>query len=734
MQKAWVFCCLCFQFFILIEFRNVSMAQLIPSESRILLQVQQFLEYPQALNGWNKWTNFCFLPYTPSVSVNCTGNRVTQLTIIGNKSSPSHYPSVKFSVPSNQSLSARFSIDSFFTVLTKLPGLRKLTLVSLGIWGPLPPKISRFLSLEVLNFSSNFIYGDLPTSMGNMKSLRSLVLADNVINGSVPDLSGLMNFGELDLGLNNIGPQFPSLGNNLVSIILRNNSLRSEIPAKLNGSNQLQWLDVSSNHLVGPIPSFVFSLPALLYLNLARNQLTGAIDGSTTCGRNLSSIDISSNLLKGDLPSCIAQRNVSSSGNCLSGVKHQHSASSCQTQALAVEPLAKNDQKKQDTGIRLGLVLGIIGGIIGFFVVAGLLVIGYSGFRRSANDENVLNKSVTATNSGRTSPMVDTKYVPRTLRVPVRGIPPYRVFTIEDLEEATNNFDKENFVEEGSQGQIFKGMLQSGSAVIIECIKLKQKQSAKSLNHYTEVISHLQHQNLVSVLGHCIVSGGDHVEKGSIAIFIVLKHVANGSLRDHLTDWRRKDVLKWPQRMTISLGIAKGLHFLHAGMSPGIFGNNLKIENILLDETLTPKLSKYRIPLPAKAGKRSSADQDAHDTVTGEKDDIHQLGIILLEILTGKQPQSHSEQDELKLELEKSLAAPASVLQQVVDSSMRGTFAYQSLRTAADITVNCLNKNPSMRPSMEDVLWHLQYSIQVQQTWTSSGNLGFTSGNLGMQK
>jgi len=65
-------------------------------------------------------------------------------------------------------------------------------------------------------------------------------------------------------------------------------------------------------------------------------------------------------------------------------------------------------------------------------------------------------------------------------------------------------------------------------------------------------------------------------------------------------DWRRKDRLKWPQRMTISMGIARGVHFLHTAVAPGISGNDLKIEHILLDETLTPKVGNYRIPLPYK--------------------------------------------------------------------------------------------------------------------------------------
>jgi len=52
--------------------------------------------------------------------------------------------------------------------------------------------------------------------------------------------------------------------------------------------------------------------------------------------------------------------------------------------------------------------------------------------------------------------------------------------------------------------------------------------------------------------------------------------------------------------MAIAIGVARGIQFLHMGVAPGIFGNNLKIENIMLDETLTVKISGYTIPLPSK--------------------------------------------------------------------------------------------------------------------------------------
>lgn len=72
----------------------------------------------------------------------------------------------------------------------------------------------------------------------------------------------------------------------------------------------------------------------------------------------------------------------------------------------------------------------------------------------------------------------------------------------------------------------------------------------------------------------------------------------------NLTDWRKREVLKWPQRMGITMGIARGIQFLHNGITPGIYGNNLKIDNILLDQSLTAKISSYGISLPTKVIKK----------------------------------------------------------------------------------------------------------------------------------
>lgn len=719
MKNLWV--CMSLLFLIVVLFPPIPTAQLTSRESRILFQVQKLLEYPPALEGWSNWTNFCFLPPSSSLKIVCTNNHLTELTVVGNKTSASHTP--KTSVISQPTtLSRTFSIDSFFTTLTKLSNLKVLSLVSLGLWGPLPAKIDRFWSLEELNISSNFIYGEVPLSLASMKNLRSINLADNLFNGTVPDLKGLALLEQLNLGNNHMGPGFPSMGNSLVSIILRNNSLRSDIPKMLISSDQLQLLDLSYNKFVGPIPSFLFSLPSIQYLNLAQNQLSGALSLNTTCNAKLQVVDVSQNLLIGKLPSCIgsksSNRTVLDSWNCLSaGIsKYQHPYTFCHKEALAVKPPAKTQE--QESKIKIGVVLGIIGGVVGIAGLIGLLIlviIKKAGDRKT--QDKFERRSEPEKNSFRPSqmPNTDARHVPQMMRLPTLGLPPYRVFTLEEIEDATNNFDASNLMGEGSQGQVYKGWVRDGAGVLVKCVKIKQKHMPQNLMQNVEALSKLRHRHLVSVLGHCTVTYQDPPNTAT-TVFIVLENISNGSLKDHLTDWRKKDWLKWPQRMAVTIGIARGVQFLHTGVAPGVFGNNLNMENILLDESVSAKISNYNLPfqIGSESSKRSAE---------AEKEDIYQLGVILLQVLTGKLVKSTREVDELKLELEKGLTEGQSRLRVAIDPSIQGSFAYQSLKTAVEITVNCLCRDPSKRPSIDNVIWNLQYAIQVQEGWTSSGNL-----------
>ncbi|GMI78276.1 hypothetical protein like AT5G63410 [Hibiscus trionum] len=169
-------------------------SQLQTSQSQVLLQLKKHLEYPKQLEIWyDRKTEFCSLSPSANLNISCEFNSVTELKIMGDKPATQVSGFSGFPIP-NKTLSETFSMDSFVTTLSRLSSLKVLSLVSLGIWGPLPDKIQRLSSLEYLDLSSNFLFGSIPPKISTLSKLQTFVLDDNVFNDTVPSwLNSLQN-------------------------------------------------------------------------------------------------------------------------------------------------------------------------------------------------------------------------------------------------------------------------------------------------------------------------------------------------------------------------------------------------------------------------------------------------------------------------------------------------------------------------------------------------------------
>ncbi|RZS19047.1 hypothetical protein BHM03_00051399 [Ensete ventricosum] len=401
--------CLLTLFVVLVLVPNTHELQ--SSQAWSLLRIQRLLNYPSVLSNWSTNTDFCNADPNPYLTVVCYEDNITQLHISGSENSPP--------------LPRSFSIDSFFTTLTRLPNLKVLSLTSLGLWGPLPAKISRLSSLEIVNMSSNYLYGAisqqvfslnnlqtlildhnmfsgrvpdaisklhllavlslrnntfhgrLPKSFSVLESLRVLVLSSNSLSGDLPDLSCLTNLQVLNLENNYLGPNFPHLGRKVASIMLSKNMFGGGLPANLSSYYLLEQMDVSFNRFVGPFLPSLLSLPSIRYLNIAGNRFTGMLFQNMTCNDDLMFVDLSSNLLSGKLPTCLTSdpknKVVLYSSNCLRIKDHsQHPSSFCQTQALAVGILP-HKQMRVSGGIT-AMAVGAAGGIVISVFLVGLAV------------------------------------------------------------------------------------------------------------------------------------------------------------------------------------------------------------------------------------------------------------------------------------------------------------------------------------------------------------------------
>ncbi|CAK8566243.1 unnamed protein product [Lathyrus sativus] len=730
--------------------------QLQSSQTQVLLQLQKHLEFPTQLEIWKDHRDeICFIS-SKQVKVTCKDNFVTELSVFGDK--PNNGRDFDgFAIP-NQTLTQTFSVDSFVATLARLTGLKVLHLVSLGIWGPLPDRIHRLFSLEYLDLSWNFLYGSIPPKISTMFNLQTLILSDNFFNGTVPnsfnssnilevlslkhnklkgpfpfsilsiktltnidmsrnrlsgslrDFTDLSSLEELDLRENELDSLLPEMPKGLITLFLNRNSFSGPIPKHYGQLNSLEQLDVSFNTLTGTTPSELFSLPKIRYLNLGSNILSGTLQNQMKCGQNLSFVDISNNRLVGALPSSLRNesenRVVKSDGNCLSGsLQHQHEVPYC------------NEAHGKMKSYRLGVFVGVIVGILVIIVVLGLCIVVTCKwlYSKGISEQHLLNKSVQDSYSaGFSSELIaNARYVSEAAKLGREDLPPCRSYSLEELMNATNNFDNSTFLGENIYGKLYKGKLESGIPVVIRCIPLSKKYSIRNFKLRLDLLAKLRHAHLVSLLGHC--TDGILGERNDSKVFLVYECVSNGNFQTYLSGDSSGKILNWSERLSVLISVAKAVHFLHTGMIPGFFKNRLKINNILLNENCMAKLSDYGLSIISEETDESGVKGESPNSWQMKKleDDIYSFGFILLEALVGS---SISAKREASL-----LSAMASFnnqddWKQIVDPVVQATCCKESLSTVISITNKCTSTEPWSRPSIEDVLWNLQYATQVQTT------------------
>ncbi|XP_059652849.1 probable inactive leucine-rich repeat receptor-like protein kinase At3g03770 isoform X2 [Cornus florida] len=736
-------------------------SQLQPSQSQALLKIKQLLNYPLALSSWSEERDFCNIEPNPSITLVCYEDSITQLHIFGNNG---------FS----QTRHSLFT-ESFFSNLASLPSLKVLSLVSLGLWGPLPNSVGSLSSLEILNISSNYLSGTIPMEVLSLRSLQTLILDHNMFTGEVPhwlstlpmlavlsfmnnsltgylpnslssmenlrilrasrnhlfgevpNLCNLTNLQTLDLEDNNFGPHFPNVSTKLMTLVLRKNRFRFGLPANLSSYYQLQKLDVSLNEFVGPFSPSLLSLPSLYYLDVAENRFRGMLFRNMSCNAELVFVNLSSNRLTGELPACLEwgfnSRVVQCDGNCLSNSSQkQHPYLYCHNEALAVKIMPREQEKSPvHRGV---LAAGLVGGIVAGIALSGLV---FSVTRRVSGgitiatcQRDILEKVSPAYTMKLLSA---ARYISETMKMGALGLPPYRTFVLEELKEATNDFSKSNVIGEGSYGQVYKGWLIDGTVVAITSLKMRKRHNIQTYTHQIELISKLRHSHLVCAIGHCFECYPD--DSSVSRIFLVFEFVPNGTLRGWISERLPGQIFSWTQRMTAAIEIARGIQFLHTGTVPGVFSNNLKITDVFMDQNLHAKISSYNLPLLSE-NKRQVGDA-ASSTVTQEnvrgrvrhadKDDVYDLGVILLEIIVGRPILSKNDISVAKDLLQVSLTADEVARRSIVDPAIRKECSDESLKTTMENCVRCLSNEPTDRPSVEDVLWNLQFAAQVQDSW-----------------
>ncbi|XWS08181.1 hypothetical protein CRYUN_Cryun41cG0057900 [Craigia yunnanensis] len=704
--------------------------QLQPFQSNALWEIQQLLNYPSVIGSFYNTWDFCNTEPTTSVTVICYEDNVIQLHIIGNNGLWGPLPDSvgKLSSLEVLNLSSNY-FNGFIPVeLSYLRNLQTLKLDHNMFTGQVPGWLSSLHALAVLSLKNNSLFGTLPSSIASLDNLRILVMANNRLFGELPDLQNLPNLQVLNLENNHFGPHFPALHNKVVTLVLRNNSFQFGIPIELGSYYQLQKLDISMNEFVGPFFPSLFALPSINYIDVSGNKLTGRLLQNMSCNDELAFLNLSSNLLTGYLPACLQptfkSRVVMYASNCLSDEEQeQHPSNFCHNEALAVKVLPQKLKYKRHNA-KAVVASSIMGGIVGIAVIVSLSFLVIQRRNSTVAGKTVstrlIMEKVSTLNTVKLQS--DARCISETMKLGA-NLPTYRAFALEELKEATNNFSHTSIMGEGSHGEIYRGKLADGTLVAIRSLKMRKKHSAQTYTHHIEMISKLRHNHLVSALGHCFECCPD--DSSVSIIYLIFEFVPNGTLRGCICEGLPGQRLNWTQRIAAAIGVAKGIQFLHTGMLPGVFSNNLKITDVLLDQNLHVKINSYNLPLLAenrgmggagvsypgiKANVRGRANHE-------DKDDVHDIGIILLEILVGRPIISQNEVMVVKDILQVSNKMDDTARRSIVDPTIIKEYLAESLKTVMDICLRCLSNEPADRPSIEDVLWTLQFAAQLQDPW-----------------
>ena len=275
----------------------------------------------------------------------------------------------------------------------------------------------------------------------------------------------------------------------------------------------------------------------------------------------------------------------------------------------------------------------------------------------------------------------------------------YRKYTIEEIEAATEFFSQSLKIGEGGYGPVFKCLLDH-TPVAIKVLRPDAAQGRSQFQREVEVLSCIRHPNMVLLLGACPEYG-----------CLVYEYMSNGSLDDCLFCRGNSHPLSWQLRFKIAAEIGTGLLFLHQTKPEPIVHRDLKPGNILLDRNFVAKISDVGLArlvppsvadsvtqyhMTATAGTFCYIDPEYQQTgMLGVKSDIYSLGIIFLQILTGKPP--------MGLAHRVGRAIENGTLAEMLDPSVTD-WPMEDALSLAKIAVQCAELRRKDRPDLGKVV------------------------------
>nr|XP_043613481.1 wall-associated receptor kinase 2-like [Erigeron canadensis] len=288
-----------------------------------------------------------------------------------------------------------------------------------------------------------------------------------------------------------------------------------------------------------------------------------------------------------------------------------------------------------------------------------------------------------------------------------------KLYTAEELEKATNNYDQSMIIGKGGYGTVFRGVLPDDRIVAIKKSKTvdhTQTQVEQFINEVL-ILSQVNHRNVVKLIGCCL-----ETEIPSL----VYEFIPNGTLFDLIHDECKSKAIDWDIRLRIATQTAGALSYLHFAASVPIIHRDVKPMNILIDSSYVAKVADFGasklIPMDQNdvatmvQGTLGYLDPEYfHTGQLTEKSDVYSFGVLLVELLTGKKIVDF-DKPEKERHVTKSFIASleTQTLLQVLDENLQLKEVPHDIILVSRLAERCLHLKGDERPTMKEVALELE--------------------------
>lgn len=315
------------------------------------------------------------------------------------------------------------------------------------------------------------------------------------------------------------------------------------------------------------------------------------------------------------------------------------------------------------------------------------------------------------------------------------------LYDFKEIFSATNKF-LSNKYSSSSSSTAWRCVIR-GDDVIVFQRKFRRPIEAAELRDRLLVICKSHHSSLIKLRGASM--------SGSY-IYLVYDYVKGASLADCLKNPKNPNftiLSDWMSRIQIAADITHGLDYIHnsTGLEKKFIHNHIKSTSIIVTQStsLNAKIchfgtaelcgetdciseadsSKPNSRFVKFEGTRGYMSPEFQSTgVATHKSDVYAFGVVLLEILSGKEPLKYTEEkgNYVRVSLIETTreAVNSGGVRRWMDKRLRDSYPEEVAEKLARLGLGCVEEDPEKRPEMSWVAGRISKLYLESQNWTET--------------